>query len=194
MKTVLALILSLRAFYSSAHEINDRVQSNEGPVAFAIIRIENEQMGTQCDIDGLFSLDLEAGDYIIQVSSQGFRDKELSIRIPSNEELIIALEPDPLGIDEVVVSADRHEEKSRNASIQVSKIDAQVLERSGSQNMAEGLNFSSGMRVENNCQPCGFTQVRMPGLEGGYTQILFNGRRIFSQVNTMYGLEQIPAD
>ena len=36
---------------------------------------------------------------------------------------------------------------------------------------AQGLNFQPGVRVETNCQNCGFQQVRINGLDGPYTQL-----------------------
>ncbi|MDX9892376.1 MAG: TonB-dependent receptor, partial [Bacteroidales bacterium] len=50
------------------------------------------------------------------------------------------------------------------------------------------------MRLENNCQNCGFTQVRMNGMEGPYSQILINSRPIFSGLAGVYGLELIPTN
>ena len=57
----------------------------------------------------------------------------------------------------------------------------------------QGLNFQPGVRVETNCQNCGFQQVRINGLDGPYTQILIDSRPIFSALSGVYGLEQIPA-
>ena len=51
-----------------------------------------------------------------------------------------------------------------------------------------------GVRVETNCQNCGFTQVRLNGLNGGYTQLLLNSRPIFTSLIGVYGLEQIPTN
>lgn len=51
-----------------------------------------------------------------------------------------------------------------------------------------------GVRVENDCQNCGFTQVRINGLDGHYSQILMNSRPVFSALTGVYGLEQIPAN
>jgi outer membrane receptor for ferrienterochelin and colicins len=48
--------------------------------------------------------------------------------------------------------------------------------------------------MENNCQNCGFSQLRMNGLEGPYTQILINSRPVFSGLAGVYGLELIPAN
>lgn len=48
--------------------------------------------------------------------------------------------------------------------------------------------------MENNCQNCGFSQVRMNGMEGPYSQILINSRPIFSGLAGVYGLEFIPSN
>lgn len=50
------------------------------------------------------------------------------------------------------------------------------------------------MRVETDCQTCNYTQLRMNGLAGGYSQILINGRPIFSPLTGLYGMEQIPTN
>ena len=60
--------------------------------------------------------------------------------------------------------------------------------------MAQGLNFQPGVRTENNCQNCGFSQVRINGLDGHYSQILIDSRPIFTSLNGIYGLEQIPSN
>ena len=49
------------------------------------------------------------------------------------------------------------------------------------------------VRVENNCQNCGFNQVRINGLDGHYSQILMNSKPVFSALAGVYGLEHIPA-
>ncbi len=52
-----------------------------------------------------------------------------------------------------------------------------------STDLAKTLNYQSGLRVENNCQNCGFPQVRINGLEGPYSQILINSRPIISALS-----------
>ena len=61
-----------------------------------------------------------------------------------------------------------------------------------STDLAKSLSYQSGLRVENNCQNCGFPQVRINGLEGPYSQILINSRPVVSALSGVYGLEQIP--
>lgn len=67
-----------------------------------------------------------------------------------------------------------------------------LFEATASCNLAETMNFQSGLRVENNCGNCGTTQLRINGLEGQYSQVLLDSRPIFSSLAAMYGLEQLP--
>lgn len=97
-------------------------------------------------------------------------------------------------LETVVVSANRNETKRRLAPTLVSVISPKTFEMTQSTTLAQGLNFQPGVRVENNCQNCGFQQVHINGLDGPYTQILIDSRPIFSALAGVYGLEQIPAN
>jgi outer membrane receptor for ferrienterochelin and colicins len=104
------------------------------------------------------------------------------------------LEKDVLGLDGVVVSATRNAVASHKAPVIVNRIDDRIFQQTQSLSLSEGLNFSPGLRLENNCQNCGFTQLRMNGLDGPYTQILINSRPVFSALAGVYGLEMIPTN
>jgi len=104
------------------------------------------------------------------------------------------MEEDAIMLDNVVVSANRNETKRREASNIVNVLTGKLFETTNSVCLAQGLNFQPGLRVENNCQNCGFQQVRINGLEGPYSQILIDSRPIFSALAGVYGLEQIPAN
>ena len=75
----------------------------------------------------------------------------------------------------------------------VNVVDLKLFETTNSSTLSQGLNFQPGVRVETNCQNCGFQQVRINGLDGPYTQILIDSRPVFSALSGVYGLEQIPA-
>ncbi|WP_299128603.1 TonB-dependent receptor [uncultured Winogradskyella sp.] len=101
----------------------------------------------------------------------------------------------PLGeyqLDEVVVSATRNRVNKKEAPIIVNTLGEKLIKATQAIAVSESLNYSPGVRVENNCQNCGFTQVRLNGLDGSYSQILVNSRAVFSALNSVYGLEQIP--
>lgn len=97
-------------------------------------------------------------------------------------------------LEAVVVSSNRNETTRRMAPTLVSVIGENLFATTNSATLSQGLNFQPGVRVENNCQNCGFQQVRINGLDGPYTQILIDSRPIFSSLAGVYGLEQIPAN
>ena len=94
----------------------------------------------------------------------------------------------------MVVSASRNEVSRRDAPVVVNVLSPILFETVNSTDLAKSLNFQSGLRVENNCQNCGFPQVRINGLDGPYSQILINSRPIISALGGVYGLEQIPVN
>lgn len=97
-------------------------------------------------------------------------------------------------VEEVVISSSRSEELKKNAVSSVSVLTNKQLSNIFAANLSEGLQFIPGVRVETNCQTCNFTQLRMNGLAGSYTQIVINGRPLFSALMGLYGLDQIPAN
>ena len=97
-----------------------------------------------------------------------------------------------LAVEEVVVSASRTETNRKFSPTIVSVASTKLFESTASSNLAETMNFQSGLRVENNCGNCGTTQLRINGLEGQYSQVLLDSRPIFSSLASVYGLEQLP--
>ncbi len=76
----------------------------------------------------------------------------------------------------------------------VNILNHKLFESVNSTDLAQTLNYQSGLRVENNCQNCGFPQVRINGLEGPYSQILINSRPVVSSLSGVYALEQMPVN
>lgn len=98
-----------------------------------------------------------------------------------------------LDLSEVVLTGTRTETRRSESPVQVTVVSGQTLSRLQACNLYEGLKFQTGLRVETNCQTCNYSQLRINGLPGGYSQILINGRPLFGSLTGMYGLEQLPA-
>lgn len=166
-------------------------------LSFAAIQVMGTTIGTTTDETGHYQLiNLPEGTHIIKANYMGYRSQQIVITIKKGEskEINFDLERDALGLDEIVVSADRSEQKRTEAPVIVNTISPKLFNISQSVTLGEGLNFSPGLRIENNCQNCGFSQVRMNGMEGAYSQILINSHPIFSGLAGVYGLELIPSN
>ena len=159
--------------------------------------IKGTTIGVATDATGHYMLkDLPAGELTIEASFIGYKKAVKKIKTKPNTmlEVNFELEEEALAIDEVVVSATRSETMRREAPSLVNVLDTKLFERTQSTDIAQGLKFQPGVRVETNCQNCGFSQVRINGLDGPYSQILIDSRPIFSALAGVYGLEQIPAN
>jgi outer membrane receptor for ferrienterochelin and colicins len=173
------------------------VKSGEEHIPFATITIKGTTIGSAADATGHFSMtNLPVGKQTIVISAIGYQtqEKEVELIAKKGVTILVDLKTDNIGLEQVVVSADRNEKSRKETPTVVNSISPKLFERVQSVTLSEGLNFSPGLRMENNCQNCGFSQVRMNGLEGPYSQILINSRPVFSGLAGVYGLELIPAN
>jgi len=172
-------------------------KSSKEHIGFITIRLKGTTIGAATDATGHYSMrNLPAGDFIVVASGVGYKsfEKQVKLNRGTTLELNFELEEDAVMLDNVVVSANRNETKRREASNIVNVVTGKLFDNTNSVCLAQGLNFQPGLRVENNCQNCGFQQVRINGLEGPYSQILIDSRPIFSALAGVYGIEQIPVN
>lgn len=161
------------------------------------IVIKGTTIGTTTDASGHYFLkNVPVGTLTVEVKYLGYRtiQRKVTVRKNTTQELNFELEEDDIALDEVVISANRMETMRRVAPNLVNVVDSKLFESTHSTCLAQGLCFQPGVRVEDNCQNCGFTQVRINGLDGHYSQILIDSRPIFSALTGVYGLEQIPSN
>lgn len=179
------------------NQLSGRITSNGTPLIGATVAMENSSLGTITDVNGQFVLtDIPEGEHVFHFSYVGYKaiSTKISFQKADLKVLDVNLEEDILGLEAVVVTATRNAIPAFLSPIIVNRLDDRIFERTQSISLAEGLHFSPGLRIENNCQNCGFTQLRMNGLEGPYTQILINSRPVFSALAGVYGLEMIPTN
>ena len=180
--------------HGQSFEISGTVSSSDEPLAFANVILKNTTIGTMTDTEGKFLIaNVPAGDYVIEASFTGYKSITQSITLDKKLEVILELEEAKL-LDEVVITGTRTFKRKTNSPVIVNVLNSATLNNVQACNLSEGLRFQPGLRVENDCQTCNYTQLRMNGLAGGYSQILINGRPIFSPLTGLYGLEQIPVN
>ncbi|MDR2913671.1 MAG: TonB-dependent receptor [Tannerella sp.] len=183
---------------SDAHIVGHVTEKGTGEHLSAIsILLKNTTIGTVTDATGhYFIKNVPEGNYTIVMKSIGYQtiEKQIVIKKGITLEINFEAEEDIISLNTVVVSANRNETTRRTAPSLVNVLDMKTFERTNACSLSDGLNFQPGVRVENNCQNCGFQQVRINGLEGPYTQILIDSRPIFSALTGVYGIEQIPAN
>jgi len=199
-KSIIATILALLPCYlliAQTGSLSGKITSEGELVPGITVMLVEINKGGISDKNGIYKIEnIKPGNYTIRVSALGFRTikDSISIRVGQNVERHYKLLEDILNIGEIVVTGTRNQIERYNAPVIVNTISNRTFQATQSLSIADGLSFSPGLRLENNCQNCGFTQLRMNGLEGPYSQILINSRPVFSALAGVYGLEMLPAN
>lgn len=205
-KFFLSLLLSLMAIGSAfaqaeltdANVVGHVIDKKTGEhLPYVTIRLTGTTYGTMTDATGHYFLkNVANGKYTIEASCIGYISQQYEVTIKSDitQEVNFLLVEDVMQLEQIVVTGNKGEVKRRNSSTLVNVLNAKTFDLVSACSLADGLNFQLGVRVENNCQNCGFTQVRINGLDGHYSQVLMNSRPVFSALAGVYGLEQIPAN
>jgi outer membrane receptor for ferrienterochelin and colicins len=197
MKNHIALAVILLSSIVNGQIIKGRVTSTSGEtIPFANVFIKGTEHGTTTDESGNYILKTTKNKLVLVASSIGFLSERKTISINPNEEKTVnfILTETAEILDQVTVTGTRTDKRRTNSPVIVNVINSQTLSDVQACNLSEGLKFQTGLRVETDCQTCNYTQLRMNGLTGGYSQILINGRPIFSPLTGLYGLEQVPTN
>ena len=194
----LCVVLSAKAQHTDAHIHGHVIDRNTGEhLPYMVVVIKGTTIGVTTENTGHYMIrNAPEGTFTIEVSAVGYKTQshEVTIRRGRSYEVNFTLEEDHIQIDGVIVSATRSETTRKMSPTLVNVVGMDVYDRSNCTTVAQGLAFQPGVRVENNCQNCGFQQVRINGLDGQYTQILIDSRPIFSALAGVYGIEQLPAN
>ncbi len=178
--------------------IKGTISDGKSTLPFASVLIKGTEKGADANKDGFYQLETnKKGQVTLIASFMGHLSDKKTITISDTDQEIIVnfkLTEHAEILDQVTVTGTRTDKRRTNSAVIVNVINSTTLDNVQACTLAEGLKFQTGLRVETDCQTCNYTQLRMNGLAGGYSQILINGRPIFSPLTGLYGLEQIPAN
>lgn len=157
-----------------------------------------ELAARQTDVQGEARFEnLPAGPVHVQVTAEGFLPMEegpVELEAGGETAVRFSLQPKPVISETVVVTGSGTAAAVQEAPVRTDLITSDEVEQGVRITLAEAFQAAlSGVRVEMNCQNCGFMQIRINGLEGHYTQILEDGLPSYSGVTAVYGIEQVPA-
>lgn len=192
------LILGSLTLSAQTGQLKGKITDSEGePIEWATVSIPLLGLETKADSIGNYELyHIPAGSYQLKVSFIGFGTKLLSVTIAEKkqQEKNIALTSTTNRLNSVVVTGTRTARRRSESPVAVNILDSRTFNITQSNTLADGLCFQPGLRMETDCQTCNYSQLRMNGLGGSYSQVLINSRPVFSSLMSLYGLEQIPAN
>jgi outer membrane receptor for ferrienterochelin and colicins len=178
------------------YRLRGKIEGWQGePIKKAVILIPALGISGESDESGRYEFSqIPPGKYHLEVYADGYMDY-VSDSINFDQDrmdykivLVKKIE------EEVVVTATRTPKLYAETPVKTEVITTTEIQQRVAVNLAEALTQTTGVRVENDCQNCNFTQVRINGMEGKYTQILIDSSPVVSAMTGVYGLEQIPAE
>ena len=198
LAAALCVVLSALAQETDTHIYGHVIDKATGEhLPYIVVMLKGTTIGVTTENTGHYMIrNIPEGSFTVEVSAIGYKTqtREIKVRRGRSYEVNFTLEEDFVQIDGVIVSATRSETTRRMSPTLVNVVGMDTYNKTNATTVAQGLVFQPGIRVENNCQNCGFQQVRINGLDGQYTQILIDSRPIFSALAGVYGIEQLPAN
>ncbi|MBR8536332.1 TonB-dependent receptor [Carboxylicivirga sediminis] len=173
------------------------VQAEGEHLPFVSVYLKDTQYGTMTDLSGHYMLtNLPEGEHILVASLMGYKpvEKKVNITKGQSQEINFILEEQVMSLDDIVITGTKTFKRKTESAVVVNVMEGKKLEMLQAGTLSEGLAFQPGLRMETDCQTCNYTQLRMNGLGGAYSQILINSRPVFSPLTGLYGLEQIPTN
>jgi outer membrane receptor for ferrienterochelin and colicins len=153
-----------------------------------------EQKKAATDKEGRFCFSVAPDRGRLQIALSGFASvsHEYDASIARGRPLEFTLVPSGFK-DDVVVTATRTSRRLDDVPVRTEVVDTRSMQAIGARTLADAVEYTTGVRVESNCQNCNFSQIRLLGLEGPYTQLLVDGQPVISSLAQVYGIEQIPS-
>jgi len=171
-----------------------KIKSSREHVPFVNIVVKGTRIGTTTDVTGHFKLtNLPVGKNIIIASAIGYitQERDVVMEKDKSTDLFFELEQDVFQLEQVVVTGTRTKHYIKDVPVRIEVITAKEIETKNACNLYQVLEGIPGIRVEQQCQSCNFTMIRMQGLGAEHTQVLINGQPMYSGLAGVYGLQQI---
>jgi len=127
-------------------KVTDRQSGEPMPEVHVIV---GKSSGTSTDADGLYSIPVSPGTVTVSFSYIGYKSlvETLNIRDGENLVLNVAMEPEVLSLDQVVVSVDRMEQKRSDLTVSMDVVKSEYLFRTHITDAQELITKTPGIEV-----------------------------------------------
>lgn len=186
------------SFYKSNNIVNGKVieAGTKQPLIGVNVLVKNSNLGVATDDKGFFTIsNIPAAEFELQISMVGYKSEMLKVsKLNHNEIFVIELKPAMIEMGSIVVTGTNSTHLYENVPVKTEIVTKKLMQQQGACNLAQALGLQTGVMVENDCNNCNFTQVRILGFDGKYSQVLIDGDPVVSSLGGVYGLEHYPQE
>lgn len=122
-------------------------ETNETIPGVSVFVKDDIQNGTVTDMDGKFSIAVPTGVSVLVFKSVGYAETEINIAM--GNVVNVSLTPSNIGLNEIVVSASRRQEKILDAPASISLITSQQIQNTVALSPTDNLKGTPGVDVMN---------------------------------------------
>jgi outer membrane receptor for ferrienterochelin and colicins len=134
---------------------------------------------------------LPGGELVAAVRKAGFVARTVRVRVPATAELVVALAPEALKLDALVVTASRRVQRLADAPVTTELITREEIEQTGASDLASALVERTGIQLEGG-QPAG-AGVMLEGFGSERVLVLLDGQPLVGRISGQFDLSRIPA-
>lgn len=196
-KTVIIMLIFIGIAHSQQkYKIYGHINDNKNKaIEGALIEIKELNIKILSNNFGHYEMYVLPGNYTLIYSFIGMSlEKKIIIITDKDYHLDIKMREDLLGLDQVVLSSSSTPISKKGSINNINILNSEIFYKTNSSTLFDGLKFQPGLRTFRTCHNCNSSEISINGLPSVYSQILIDGRPIFSGVSSIYGLEQIPSD
>ncbi|MCX7798103.1 MAG: TonB-dependent receptor [Melioribacter sp.] len=165
------------------------------PLVGANVIIKKTNIGTATDNKGYFEIKkVSIPNPELIISMIGYQTVVYPLETNNQENLIIELTETLIEMGAVVVTGTNTLHLYEESPVKTEIVPKKLMQLQNACNLAQALNLQTGVMVENDCNNCNFTQVRILGFDGKYSQILIDGDPVIGSLGSVYGLEHYPQE
>ena len=178
--------------------VNGVVKSESGTLGYASVSLLNSENGVIADGNGYFEIEIDLlKDNNLLISYIGHVSKKISLtnKNLNFNNLIIYLEEDINGLNEIVVTGTLKDEYVTESPVKVNVITAKKINSflpSAGTNITKIVQLINGAQEVIACGVCYTNSISINGLEGPYTSVLMDGIPMYGNLASVYGLNGIP--
>ena len=182
----LVLFLATTVIYSQT-TVSGTVVDASGPVPGANVLEKGTSNGTSTDFDGKFSIEVQEGSGVLEISFVGMITTKFAFTATSGEDIdagTITLSSDANVLEEVVITGTIDIAKDRQTPVAVSTIKAVDIQQNlGTQELPEILNATPSVYATKQGGGWGDSRINIRGFDQANTAVMINGQPVNDMEN-----------
>jgi outer membrane receptor for ferrienterochelin and colicins len=199
IKNILAFILLTSSIVSFAQDnltgiIIENTQGKESPLPMAGIKWQRTKLSTTSDENGSFKIAYPDSIPALLIASMiGYKNDTILVSDRSKRNIKISLRSSATTLNEVSIAGKLQSSSNMMTTpINVEKITQEELTLAACCNISESFERNASVDVNFTDAVSGAKQIQMLGLDGIYTQILYENLPFVRGLSSSYGLTYIP--